>query len=140
MTLRIAGVRKNKSKTLKTEAELKTGTMVTDNLIVTTRNYFKKKFTDKGFLKTKVSVDVKPDSSDISVVDMSVFIDKGSKIKIKNILFKGNEALPDGKLRKSMSNTKRKFPVRFWKGSKYIDDKFREDLESILDTYSSLRL
>ena len=136
--IRIAGVRKNKSKTLKSEADLKTGTMVTDNLIVTTRNYFKKKFTDKGFLKTKVSVDVKPDSSDISVVDMSVFIDKGSKIKIKNILFKGNEALPDGKLRKSMSNTKRKFPVRFWKGSKYIDDKFREDLESILDTYSRL--
>ena len=136
--IRIAGVRKNKSKTLKSEADLKTGTMVTDNLIVTTRNYFKKKFTDKGFLKTKVSVDVKPDSSDISVVDMSVFIDKGSKIKIKNILFKGNEALPDGKLRKSMSNTKRKFPIRFWKGSKYIDDKFREDLESILDTYSRL--
>ena len=136
--IRIAGVRKNKSKTLKSEADLKTGTMVTDNLIVTTRNYFKKKFTDKGFLKAKVSVDVKPDSSDVSVVDMSVFIDKGSKIKIKNILFEGNEALPDAKLRKSMSNTKRKFPVRFWKGSKYIDDKFREDLESILDTYSRL--
>ena len=136
--IRIAGVKKNKSKTLKSEADLKTGTMVTDNLIVTTRNYFTKKFTDKGFLKAKVSVDVKPDSSDISVVDMSVYIDKGSKIKIKNILFKGNEALPDAKLRKSMSNSKRKFPGRFWKGSKYIDDKFREDLESILDTYSRL--
>lgn len=136
--IRIVGVRENKSKTLKSEADLKTGTMVTDNLIVTTRNYFKKKFTDKGFLKAKVSVDVKPDSSDVSVVDMSVFIDKGSKIKIKNIFFEGNEALLDGKLRKSMSNTKRKFPARFWKGSKYIDDKFREDLESILDTYSRL--
>ena len=136
--IRIVGIRENKSKTLKSEADLKTGTMVTDNLIVTSRNYFKKKFTDKGFLKAKVSVDVKPDSSDISVVDMSVYIDKGSKIKIKNIFFEGNEALLDGKLRKSMSNTKRKFPGRFWKGSKYIDDKFREDLEGILDTYSRL--
>lgn len=136
--IRIAGVRKNQSKTLKSEAELKTGTMVTDNLIVTTRNYFKKKFTDKGFLKTKVSVDIKADTSDLNVVDMSVYIDKGSKIKIKNINFQGNKALSDGKLRSSMSNTKRKFLGRFWKGSKYIDEKFNEDLESILDTYSRL--
>ena len=69
---------------------------------------------------------------------MRIFVDKGSKIKIKNINFKGNEALEDGKLRAAMSNTKRKFLGRFWKGSKYIDDEFKEDLESILDTYSRL--
>ena len=136
--IKIAGVRKNQSKTLKSEAELKTGAMVTDNLIVTTRNYFKKKYTDKGFLRAKVTVDTKPDSSDINVVNMNVFIDKGSKIKIKNINFQGNDALSDGKLRTAMSNTRRKFLGRFWKGSKYIDDKFSEDLESILDTYSRL--
>ena len=39
----IAGIKKNKSKNLKTEAELKTGAMVTDNLIVTTKNYIRKK-------------------------------------------------------------------------------------------------
>jgi len=52
----IAGIKKNKSKNLKTEAELKTGAMVTDNLIVTTKNYIRKKYTDKGFLKTKVNI------------------------------------------------------------------------------------
>ena len=134
----IAGVRKNQSKTLKSEAELKTGAMVTDNLIVTTKNYFKKKYTDKGFLKTKVSVNTRIDSSDTNTVNMNIFIDKGSKIKIKNINFQGNEALTDGKLRSAMSNTKRKFPGRFWKGSKYIDEQFKEDLENILDTYSRL--
>jgi len=134
----IAGIRKNKSKALKTEAELKTGAMVTDNLIVTTKNYFKKKYTDKGFLKTKVSIDTRIDSSDINAVNMSIYIDKGSKIKIKNINFQGNKSLTDGKLRSAMSNTRRKFLGRFWKGSKYVDDKFKEDLESILDTYSRL--
>ena len=109
----IAGIRKNKSKALKTEAELKTGAMVTDNLIVTTKNYFKKKYTDKGFLKTKVSIDTRIDSSDINAVNMSIYIDKGSKIKIKNINFQGNKALTDGKLRSAMSNTRRKFLGRF---------------------------
>ncbi len=134
----ITGVRRNQSKNLKSEAELKTGAMVTDNLIVTTRNYFKKKYTDKGFLKAKVSVDTKIDSSDINVVNMKIHIDKGKKIKIKNIEFDGNSALSDGKLRSAMKNTRRRFPGRFWKGSKYIDDNFREDLESILDKYSRL--
>ena len=37
-----------------------------------------------------------------------------------------------------MKNTKRKFFGRFWKASKYIEDDYREDLESILKMYSVL--
>ena len=33
---------------------------------------------------------------------MLVYIDKGEKVKIKNIVFNGNEVLVDKKLRKSM--------------------------------------
>ncbi len=33
-----------------------------------------------------------------------------------------------------MGNTKQKFFGRFWKSSKYIEEKYKEDLESILDT------
>ena len=134
----ISGIKKGKAKELKKEAELKTGAMVTDNLVVTTKNYFTKKYTDKGFLKTKVNLDIKKDTSDINTVNMNVFIDKGSKIKIKYIFFNGNEALSNKQLRKAMKNTKEKFIGRFWKGSKYIEEDYQEDLESILDKYSRL--
>lgn len=134
----ITGIKKKKAKTLQEEADIKIGAMVTDNLLVTTRNYFKKKYTDKGFLKTKVALNTEIDTSDNSLVNMRVHIDKGRKIKIKNIRFKGNDAVSNGTLRTAMSNTRRKFLGRFWKGSKYIDEKFQEDLESILDTYSRL--
>ena len=132
----LIGIKKAKAKELLKEAELKEGAMVTDNLVVTTKNYFTKKYTDKGFLKTKVTLDTKKDSSDINVVNMSVFIDKGSKIKIKDINFSGNKTLSNKTLRKAMSNTKEKFLGRFWKGSKYIEEDYQEDLESILDKYS----
>lgn len=137
-TVKIKGVKKGKAKELIKDAELKQGAMVTDNLIVTTKNYFTKIFTDKGFLKTKVSLDVKKDSSDANTVHMAVFIDKGKKIKIKDIVFSGNNALSSSKLRKAMKNTKQKLLGRFWKGSKYIEEDFQEDLESILDKYSRL--
>ncbi|PQJ73667.1 outer membrane protein assembly factor BamA [Polaribacter butkevichii] len=134
----ITGIKKGKAKELKKDAELKRGAMVTDNLIVTTKNYFTKKYTDKGFLKTKVNLDVKKDTSDVNIVNMAIFIDKGKKIKIKDILFTGNKALSNKKLKKAMKNTKEKFLGRFWKASKYIEEDYQEDLESILDKYSRL--
>lgn len=134
--VKIAGIRKSKAKELIREAELKTGTMVTDNLIVTTKNYFTKKYTDKGFLKAKVNLDIIKDTTDLNAVNMKVFIDRGKKIKVKNIIFNGNEKISDKKLRGAMSNTKRKFFGRFWKTSKYIEEDYQEDLESILDKYS----
>lgn len=132
----ISGVGKSKIKEIKKETELKKGVMVTDNLIVTTRNYIKKKYTDKGFLKTKVSLNTKKDTSDVNTVSMNIFIDKGNRIKIKEINFIGNKAMSSGALRGTMKNTKRKFLGRFWKTSKYILDDYKEDLESILEKYS----
>ena len=131
-----SGIKKSKRKELKKDTDLKTGAMVTDNLIVTSTNYFKKEFTDRGFLKTKVSINTRKDTSDINVVNMDVHIDKGSRIKIKDITFKGNKKFSNSKLRKAMSNTKRKMFGRFWKSSRYIEDNYREDLESILEAYS----
>ncbi|WP_299059982.1 outer membrane protein assembly factor BamA [uncultured Polaribacter sp.] len=136
--VRITGIKKGKAKELLKDAELKTGAMVTDNLVVTSKNYFTKKYTDKGFLKTKVNLDVKKDTTDINIVNMSIFIDKGEKIKIKDIVFKGNKAISAKGLKKAMKNTKEKLLGRFWKGSKYIEEDFQEDLESILDKYSRL--
>ncbi len=134
--IKIAGVGKSKAKDLQKETELRKGMMVTDNLIVTTRNFLKKKYTDKGFLKTKVTLDTKKDSSDINTVSMRIFIDRGDRIKIKEINFVGNKAITDGKLRGAMKNTKRKFFGRFWKSSKYVLDDYKEDLEAILEKYS----
>ena len=134
--IKISGISKSKAKTLKTEAELKQGEMVTDNLLVTTKNYFTKKYTDKGYLKTKVSLNTKKDTSEVNAVDMAIHIDKGSKIKIKNIRFHGNKKVSDKKLRKYLKNTKRKFWGRFWKFSKYIKEEYKEDLENLIDQYS----
>ena len=132
----IQGVKKNKAKDLQADAELKTGEMVTDNLIVTTKNYFKKVYQEKGYLKTKVNLDTKPDTSGVNIVNMLVRIDKGEKVKIKDINFEGNEAVSSKKLKKALKNTKTKMLGRFWKKSKFIEADFTEDLENLITTYS----
>ncbi len=132
----IQGVKKGKAEELKKTNDLTKGVMVTDNLLVTSENYIRKKYQEKGFLNTKVTVDTKKDSSDINTLDILVHIDKGEKIKIKNIFIEGNDAVSDKKLRKIMKNTKKVVLGRFWKKSKYIKDDFKEDLQSIIDKYS----
>ena len=132
----IQGIKKNKAKDLQKDAELKKGEMVTDNLIVTTKNYFKKKYQEKGYLKTKVNLDTKPDTSAVNIVNMLVRIDKGEKVKIKNITFEGNDAFSKKKLKKAIKNTKTKMLGRFWKKSKFIEADFDEDIENLITTYS----
>ncbi|MDP2067575.1 MAG: outer membrane protein assembly factor BamA [Lutibacter sp.] len=132
----IEGVKKSKAKELQKDAELKKGAMLTDNLMVTSKNYFRKKYQEKGYLKAKVTLDTKPDTSSVNTVNMLVYIDKGEKIKIKNINFEGNEAFSDAKLKKSMKKTKQKMLGRFWKKSKYIEADFNTDLENIVTAYS----
>ena len=46
---------------------------------------------------------------------MEVNIDKGNKIKVKDIVFSGSEKLKAKKLRKAMKNTKKKNPITFIK-------------------------
>ncbi len=132
----IQGIKKNKAKDLQKDAELKKGEMVTDNLIVTTKNYFKKKYQEKGYLKTKVNLDTKPDTSAVNIVNMLIRIDKGEKVKIKNITFEGNDAFSKKKLKKAIKNTKTKMLGRFWKKSKFIEADFDEDIENLITTYS----
>ncbi len=132
----IQGVKKGKAKELKKANDLNKGVMVTDNLLVTSENYIRKKYQEKGFLNAKVTVDTKKDTTGINTLDMLVHIDKGEKVKIKNIFIEGNDAVSDKILRKAMKNTKKAVLGRFWKKSKYIKEDFKEDLQSVIDKYS----
>ena len=135
--VKIVGVKKGKIKEIVEENNLNSGVKVTENLITTTKNYLESKYRKLGFLNTKATVSTKKviDSVSKSRVDMLVNIDKGQKIKVKNIDFKGTGKLTAKQLRKAMKNTKQKNPLRVLKRSKYIEAEYNEDLQSIVDKY-----
>ncbi len=134
---KIEGVRKSKKEAIITENKLAPGTKVTENSITTTRNYLTNKYKKEGFYNTKVTINTYEvtDSIQKTRVNMDINIDKGEKVKIKKITFNGNNKIASKKLRKAMKNTKQKNPIRVLKRSKYIQDKFDEDLVSIIDLY-----
>ncbi len=131
----IEGVKKNKGEELIKETEFKKGAMLTENLLTTTKNYIKKKYVDKGFLKTKVTINTKIDTTNNNAEKALVVIDKGSKIKIKNLRFHGNEKFQDKRLKKFLKKTKQKNILHILKPSKYIEEEYNNDLEKLVEKY-----
>ncbi len=130
------GVKKSKGEDLRDDTKLMTGAMLTENLITTSKNYIEKKYREKGYLKAKVAINTKQDTAKADLEKVTVSIDKGTKIKIKNVRFHGNEAFSDYHLRKLLKKTKQKNPLHIFSPSKYIQEKYTEDLENIVSSYS----
>ena len=64
---KISGLKKSKIETIVSETELKKGKKITENFIKTTKNYIINKFKKDGFLNTKVSVNVIPDTAEVNL-------------------------------------------------------------------------
>ena len=135
--LKINGVKNSKKESIIEENKLNKGVKVTENLRTTTKNFLETKYKKQGFLNAKVhinTIDVK-DSIETSRVNMVLNIDKGEKVKIKDITFEGNSVLSDKKLRKSMKSTKKINRLRLLKRSKFIDSAYQADLSKVIEKY-----
>lgn len=140
VTIEGKGIRKSKRKEIIKDNGLTAGTKITENLITTTRNYITDKYKKDGFFNTEVTITTTPniDSTGTEVSkNMHIAIDRGKRVKVKEINFEGNEHFTNGRIRAAMKKTKRKNPIRFWKRSKYTDDGFAEDKESIIKKYKA---
>ena len=133
--VKFIGIKKNKVEALIKDNGLTKGKIVNENLITTTKNYIENKYKKEGYFNTKVNINTIVDTTTINEVKMVVNIDKGSKIKIKHIEFTGNEKFSDGKLRSAMSATKQINRFRIFKSSKFIKEKYKEDLTKVIDKY-----
>ncbi len=138
--VRITGIRKGKHEDIIKENKLTKGVKVTENLLTTTKNYLNNKYAKDGYLNNKVYLNPvsKRDSTGKETINLVVNIDRGEKVKVSSINFEGNESFTDSKLRNKMKNTKErgvKNPLRIFKRSKYIEENFEEDVESLVATY-----
>jgi outer membrane protein insertion porin family len=133
---RIQGVKKSKQETLIKEADLTKGKYVNENLITNTKYYIENKYKKDGYFNTKVAINVVQDTA--NTVNMVVNVDRGEKVRIHSITINGNEKMSDKKVRKAMKKTKVKAfpnPLRLFTPSKFIQDKYKEDLANIVKKY-----
>jgi outer membrane protein insertion porin family len=132
--VKFVGIPKSKIEGLIKDNGLTKSKVVNENLITTTKNYIENKYKKDGFYNTKVTINTVIDTAQVNQVNMVVKIDKGSKVKIKDIIFVGNKEVKSDALRAAMKDTKRKTLISL-KASKFIKAKYDTDLEKVIAAY-----
>jgi len=133
--VKINGIKKGKIETIIDETELTKGKKLSESFLTNTRNYIINKYKKEGFLNTKVALNIIPDTTEKNGRKMVVNVDRGKRIKIREINFNGNEVFSNKKLKSKLKKTKSKFPLRFWKKSKYIEEEFVGDKDNLLEFF-----
>jgi len=132
--VKIEGVSKSKRKEFVKKLGLTKNVILSEDLKAKTKETIKNTYIKKGFLKTKVDLQVTPDSTS-EYVKLLVNVDKGKRVKIDKINIIGNKNIKESKLKKKIKHTKEKRFYRFWKRSKYIKDDLKEDLVNLEKFY-----
>ena len=134
------GIGKSKNEKLIKDNNLKPGTKINNNLIAGLRNKIPQEYINKGFADAKINIQDKANAGDPNLVDWTIEVDKGKRVKIDKIEFEGNNSVSDRRLRnKGFKNTKQKRPIKgIFKPSKFVQEKYDEDKRNLIDYYNSL--
>ncbi len=169
------GIRKTEADDIREKINLTRGDVVTDHLIIRTKNIINQFYSDKGYLNSEVRITEKSDKRDINFVDLTINIKKNRKVKIKEINIYGTEKLSLDAVKASLKETKARgsfkpldslapflidvtsnlvtlkfkeaqenfiayykdnFKVNIFKGSKYIESNYKDDLDNIIAKYN----
>lgn len=135
------GIGKSKNEKLIKDNSLKPGTKITNNLISTLSTKIPEEYKKKGFADAKITIQDKVNANDPNLIDWTIQVDKGKKIKIAKIEFEGNDQISDAKLKKKgFKDTKQKrLSLKgIFKPSKFIREKYDEDKVNLIKYYNSL--
>jgi outer membrane protein insertion porin family len=133
----ITGVKKSWKDDIREELDLRAGKVVNENLVVMSRNKIQSYFREKGYLNATVDITQERDSSFNNAVILGFRVKPGSRVKIGEIVFVGNESVSDKVLLKALKNTKMKGKAIF-KVSKLRKKEYSEDMRALVAKYNSM--
>ena len=129
------GVKKSEDKDLRELIKLRIGGQATDNVLDNAKRLIKNHYKSKAYLNSSIDIQQQADTAMANGVRLKFIIDKGPKVRISDIVFKGNSEVNDRKLRRAMKNTKRR-DLNIFKASKYIEKDYEEDMVTLIDYYN----
>ncbi len=134
------GVSKGEADKLYDEVGLQRGQQVNEAGMARAKAAIRRYYVDKGFLRSSVTVREYPDTVR-TALENSVMIffdvDRGPRVKIKDVEFNGNEEVSDKRLRRAMKKTRRKRWWNIFGSSKFIEKEFEADKLKVRDVYNN---
>ena len=120
------------------------GRQVDDALLTNARNAVSRFYLDKGYPKAttrveQIAVDSTYKGSAAFLpnsVQMIYNVDRGPRVRIKDVEFIGNDNITANHLRHAMKNTKRKRWYNIFGSSKFMAKDFKADQQNVIDVYN----
>lgn len=132
------GIRKSQNEKLIKDNNLKPGIKITENLISTLKTKIPQEYIKKGFADAKINISEKNNAQDPDLIDWTIEVDKGKRVKISSIEFEGNHNISSKKLRKKGFKDTKQRKFFSLKTSKFIKEKYEEDKHNLINYYNSL--
>ncbi len=92
-------------------------------------------YAEKGYNDASVATERAPVVGGSKLIHLTFRIDPGPKVEIAEVLFEGNEAFSDGKLRRQMAHNKPNGFLGLLGDAIYNESLFPEDAERVTDFY-----
>lgn len=129
-------VSRSEADKLREKIDLQRGQQVNDAVKSNAVQAVRKYFVDKGYLKATARVEDNRDTSLENSVRMRILVDRGPRVRVRDINFHGNENISAGRLRRAMKSTKRKRWWNIFGSSKFQYSDFQEDKLKVINLYN----
>lgn len=130
------GVSSSDAEDLRKKIQLIRGKMVTENLIYETRNKIRDHYVQEGYYDASIDIETKKDTNAANSVLLNIEVDKGDRVKVKEIDIHGNMAFSDLRLKLKMGEVKEKALYRIFSKSKFTRSGLEKDKKAIVDFYN----
>ncbi|MGM9753078.1 MAG: outer membrane protein assembly factor [Candidatus Cryptobacteroides sp.] len=130
------GIKSSDKKDLNERLPLKRGGDFSEYTRTTSEGIIKRFYAEKGFILCDVNTTVEKDTMIRNAIRVNFAIDKGPKVKIKDINFYGAENLSEYKMAKSMKKTKSNKFYNFFNSKKFNKDEYISDKRNLIDAFN----
>lgn len=131
-----SGVKSAEQKDIQERVNLRRGGEFSEYVEKTTADIIKRYFAEKGFLLCEVKAEVSKDTIIKNAIRVNFAIDKGEKIKVKEINFIGNEGVKEYKLARSMKKTKSNKFYNFFNSKKFNEKEYLNDKKNVISAFN----
>ena len=130
------GVKSGEKKDLQDRLSLRRGGEFSEYVEKTSSDIIKRYYAEKGFLKCEVKAEVQKDTVIKNAIRVNFAVDKGAKVRIKDINFIGNEHVKDFKIAKEMKKTKSNKIYNFFSSKKFDQKEYINDKKGALSAFN----
>ena len=131
-----SGVKSGEEKDLRERLNFRRGSEFSDYISKTSVDIIKRYYKEKGFLNVNVDVNTKKDTVIRGAIRVQFAVDRGEKVKIKKITFKGNDHVKESKLVRSMKKTRDARLQNFFSSKKFNEAEYKNDKRSMISAFN----